>query len=171
MAPDHVVIRSGMCNVGHYSIVCSMQGLVAISLADSPIAAHESIIMSLWKGAVVATEGTMPSAWFEAAEEILCGGKAPYPYALDVRGTPFQLEVWRQLLMIPYGTVTTYSALAMRLGGGSHVRAVATAVAKNPCAVVIPCHRVLGRDGRLHGFRWGLERKHGLLAREGVATV
>lgn len=87
-------------------------------------------------------------------------------WPLDPRGTPFQLAVWDALRRVPAGTTTTYGNLAGLLGMPSAARAVARACAANPLAGAIPCHRVIGRDGSLTGYRWGLERKAMLLARE-----
>jgi AraC family transcriptional regulator of adaptative response/methylated-DNA-[protein]-cysteine methyltransferase len=83
-----------------------------------------------------------------------------------VRGTNFQVQVWRALLRIPTGVVTSYSDLAARIGHAGSARAVAGAVARNAVAVLIPCHRVLRASGALGGYRWGLERKRALLALE-----
>jgi AraC family transcriptional regulator of adaptative response/methylated-DNA-[protein]-cysteine methyltransferase len=85
---------------------------------------------------------------------------------LDVRGTAFQERVWRALTTIPAGTTTTYSELARALGSPSSARAVARACATNRIAVAIPCHRVVRTDGAPAGYRWGIERKRSLLARE-----
>jgi AraC family transcriptional regulator of adaptative response/methylated-DNA-[protein]-cysteine methyltransferase len=85
---------------------------------------------------------------------------------LDVQGTAFQRRVWEALRTIPAGTTTTYAALAASIGKSRAVRAVGTACGANKLAVAVPCHRVLGTDGQLHGYRWGLERKQALLARE-----
>ena len=87
---------------------------------------------------------------------------------LDLRGTEFQRQVWRVLREIPPGSTTTYTEVAERLGRPGSVRAVAQACAANPLAVIVPCHRVLRRDGHLTGYRWGIERKRALLAREGA---
>jgi len=86
---------------------------------------------------------------------------------LDVRGTAFQHRVWQALQAIPAGQRTTYSEVARRVGvSSSSVRAVARAIASNPVALVIPCHRVIAKDGTLSGYRWGVERKAALLERE-----
>lgn len=82
------------------------------------------------------------------------------------RGTPFQEEVWSALRAIPYGTTTTYAELARRIGRPSAVRAVGTANARNPLSIVVPCHRVVGTDGALHGYAGGLAAKTALLALE-----
>ncbi|MNQ62441.1 Methylated-DNA--protein-cysteine methyltransferase [compost metagenome] len=87
---------------------------------------------------------------------------------LAPRGTTFQQEVWQALQGIPYGQTTSYSELAERIGKPKSVRAVGTANGANPIAIVIPCHRVIGRDGSLTGYAGGLSRKAQLLKLEGV---
>lgn len=84
--------------------------------------------------------------------------------SLDLHGTTFQKRVWHSLLAIPYGQVRTYGQLAQQLA--SSPRAVGNAVGKNPVLLIIPCHRVVGQDGRLTGYSGGLERKRQLLAME-----
>jgi AraC family transcriptional regulator of adaptative response/methylated-DNA-[protein]-cysteine methyltransferase len=85
---------------------------------------------------------------------------------LDIRSTAFQRRVWAALRAIPHGTVTTYAGLARSLGMPNGARAVGSACAANPVAIVLPCHRVVRGDGGLGGYRWGLERKHQLIERE-----
>lgn len=85
----------------------------------------------------------------------------------DGGGTPFQRRVWRALRAIPAGRTLSYAALAARLEMPRAVRAVAHANARNPIAIVVPCHRVIGSDGSLRGYGGGLERKRWLLAHEG----
>jgi methylated-DNA-[protein]-cysteine S-methyltransferase len=82
---------------------------------------------------------------------------------LDPQGTPFQLQVWTELRMIPYGVTMTYGEVAYALGKPTASRAVGGANNRNPLPVVIPCHRVIGADGRLTGFAGGLETKQQLL--------
>lgn len=90
------------------------------------------------------------------------GGSLP----LDLHGTAFQWKVWRALTTIPAGETRTYTQVARSVGRPRAVRAVASACAANRVAVLVPCHRVVRRDGSLGGYRWGLERKARLLARE-----
>ena len=85
---------------------------------------------------------------------------------MDVRATAFQQRVWRELQTIPRGETRTYSEVAEAIGSPQSVRAVAGACAANPVAVVVPCHRVVGKDGSLTGYRWGVERKRWLLENE-----
>jgi AraC family transcriptional regulator of adaptative response/methylated-DNA-[protein]-cysteine methyltransferase len=94
------------------------------------------------------------------------------PLGLLVRGTNFQVKVWRALLQIPVGTVATYEDIARAVGSPSAVRAVGTAIGRNPVAFLIPCHRVIRTTGALGGYRWGLPRKRAMLAWEtGRAVV
>jgi AraC family transcriptional regulator of adaptative response/methylated-DNA-[protein]-cysteine methyltransferase len=85
---------------------------------------------------------------------------------IHLLGTPWQVKVWQALLAIPQGRVSTYRAIAGQIGNDSASRAVGTAVGRNPISWLIPCHRVLGSDGALHGYHWGLERKRAMLAVE-----
>jgi len=88
-----------------------------------------------------------------------------------VRATPFQLQVWRALLQVPEGAVTTYGRLADLIGRPGAARAVGTACGANPVGYLIPCHRVIRETGAVDGYRWGTARKRILLAREGGAAL
>jgi len=87
---------------------------------------------------------------------------------LDLRGTRFQRAVWRALLGIRPGCTSSYTEIAGRAGSPGAVRAAGAAIGRNPVSIIVPCHRVLGRDGTLTGYAGGLERKQALLQREGV---
>ncbi len=89
---------------------------------------------------------------------------------IEMRGSAFQREVWRALCEIPPGVTATYTDIANRIGRPNAVRAVAQACGANSLAVIVPCHRVVGRDGQLSGYRWGIERKRALLAREAAGN-
>jgi methylated-DNA-[protein]-cysteine S-methyltransferase len=97
------------------------------------------------------------------------GELTSFDLPLAPRGTPFQLRVWEALQQIPYGATTTYGKVATLLGDPKATRAVGLANGSNPIAIIIPCHRVIGADGRLTGYGGGMQRKHWLLAREGRA--
>jgi methylated-DNA-[protein]-cysteine S-methyltransferase len=101
--------------------------------------------------------------YFQGELEVLAG------IAADPGGTQFQRRVWSALRDLPVGCVVSYAELAARIGASGAVRAVAGANAANPIAVVIPCHRVIGSDGRLHGYAYGLERKQWLLDHESAS--
>jgi methylated-DNA-[protein]-cysteine S-methyltransferase len=99
--------------------------------------------------------------YFEGQEEA-------FDVPLDLRGTPFQVRVWRQLLDIPYGATVSYGEVARAIGNPRASQAVGAAVGKNPVPIVVPCHRVIGHDGSLVGFGGGLPTKEKLLKLEGV---
>jgi methylated-DNA-[protein]-cysteine S-methyltransferase len=99
-------------------------------------------------------------------EEYFAGERTSFDLELAPAGTEFQQRVWAMLREIPFGDTTTYGTLARRLGNPRTVRAVGLANGRNPIAVVIPCHRVIGADGSLVGFGGGLERKRALLDHE-----
>jgi methylated-DNA-[protein]-cysteine S-methyltransferase len=96
------------------------------------------------------------------------GEAATFHVPLDLVGTPFQRAVWRALLDIPFGATRTYGDIARRIGQPRAAQAVGMAVGANPLIVIVPCHRIIGRDARLTGFSSGLPRKIDLLQREGL---
>ncbi|KKB35397.1 Methylated-DNA--protein-cysteine methyltransferase [Bacillus thermotolerans] len=98
--------------------------------------------------------------------EFLQGTRQQFSLSVDYRGTPFQLDVWNALREIPYGQTWTYSDIADRINRPSAVRAVGTAIGANPLLITVPCHRVIGKNGSLTGYRGGLEMKTKLLELE-----
>lgn len=117
-------------------------------------------------------------AWREAPQDLALavqqlheyfhGQRQSFTLPLAPVGTPFQQRVWHELQRIPYGTTCTYGELAQRLEMPQAARAVGHANGQNPLAIVIPCHRVIGRDGRLRGYAGGVTLKQRLLAHEGA---
>lgn len=99
-------------------------------------------------------------------DEYFEGGRKSFNIPLEPSGTPFQKEVWAELLRIPYGATVSYSAVAKAIGRPSAVRAVAAAIGANPISIMVPCHRVIGSDGSLTGYAGGLPAKARLLALE-----
>ena len=104
-------------------------------------------------------------------KEYFAGKRTHFELPLAPRGTPFQLETWKELRKIPYGETITYGELARRLGKPNASRAVGAANGANPIPIVIPCHRVIGSDGALTGFGGGLDTKLKLLQLEGAMLV
>lgn len=101
-------------------------------------------------------------------DEYFAGRRQRFALRLAPQGTAFQREVWAALLEIPYGRTTCYAELARRIGRPKAMRAVGAANGANPIAVIVPCHRVIGRDGSLTGYAGGLARKELLLRLEGA---
>jgi len=100
-------------------------------------------------------------------DEYFSGSRRDFDLPLMLKGTGFQMEVWRLLMDIPYGATISYGELARRLGNPGAVRAVGLANNRNPLPIVVPCHRVIGADGSLTGYGGGLAIKEALLALEG----
>lgn len=113
-----------------------------------------------------AQDAPLLDAWIAALDDHLGRGGPRPDLPLDMRGTAFQMAVWRFLLSVPDGEVMSYGDVAAGIGKPRAVRAVASACAANRVGVLIPCHRVLRGDGNLGGYRWGLERKRALLEAE-----
>jgi methylated-DNA-[protein]-cysteine S-methyltransferase len=103
--------------------------------------------------------------------EYFAGERTGFELPTRVAGSEFQRQVWALLREIPYGRTTTYGEIARELGGRALARKVGNAVGHNPLSVIVPCHRVVGSDGRLTGYAGGLERKRFLLELEGVADL
>ncbi|KOX22902.1 MULTISPECIES: methylated-DNA--[protein]-cysteine S-methyltransferase [unclassified Streptomyces] len=127
------------------------------------------------RGAVVVEDGwtCAPGAFEEVAgqlREYFAGERERFEVPRDDRaGTEFQRRVWRALEEVPYGSTVSYGEIARRVGAaGAGVRAVGTAIGRNPLLVVRPCHRVIGADGALRGYAAGVERKERLLGLEGA---
>jgi len=99
-------------------------------------------------------------------DEYFAGARNAFDIALDLRGTPFQAAVWRELLALPFGSRSTYQEIARRIANPKAVRAAGTAIGRNPVSIIVPCHRVLGASGGLSGYAGGLQRKQYLLAHE-----
>ena len=100
-------------------------------------------------------------------DEYWTGRQRTFSIPLDLQGSPFQQKVWQSLLSIPWGKTRTFLDQARALGDPNSIRAVAAANGRNPVAIIVPCHRVLGSDGSLTGYAGGLERKQFLLELEG----
>jgi O-6-methylguanine DNA methyltransferase len=109
-------------------------------------------------------------AYVRELEEYFAGQRREFGFALDLRGTEFQLACWRALLAIPYGETRTYADIARTVGRPQGFRAVGMANNRNPIAIVVPCHRVIASDGTLCGYGGGLEIKRKLLELEGALS-
>lgn len=99
-------------------------------------------------------------------EGYFAGTRRSFDLPLDLHGTPFQLDVWRTLTSIPWGTTCAYRDIAMRIGRPAAIRAVGAANGANPISIIVPCHRLVGATGELRGYGGGLDRKAALLALE-----
>ena len=124
---------------------------------------------ALRDGWAAAGKHTVLDSAAEQLQAYFSGALQAFDLPLDISaGTPFQQAVWQEILRIQCGATTTYGAIAQQIGKASAVRAVGAAVGRNPLGIIVPCHRVIGRDGSLTGYAGGLERKVALLKIEKV---
>jgi AraC family transcriptional regulator, regulatory protein of adaptative response / methylated-DNA-[protein]-cysteine methyltransferase len=167
-AREQLRFAVGQCSLGAILVASSAKGVAAILIGSDPDALTRDLQDRFPKASLIGGD-----AAFEAMVAQVVGFvEAPHiglGLPLDVRGTAFQQRVWQALRDIPPGATASYSEIAARIGAPGAVRAVAGACAANTLAVAIPCHRVIRHDGALSGYRWGVERKRDLLAREAAA--
>jgi AraC family transcriptional regulator of adaptative response/methylated-DNA-[protein]-cysteine methyltransferase len=151
--------------LGWLVVAATARGVCAIELGASRAALAERMGRRFSRATLVGADPEL-DAWLDALVAFIATPSQRIELPLDVRGTAFQQRVWRALQAIPPGATLSYGELARRVGLPQGARAVARAVASNPAALAIPCHRVIASDGAIGGYRWGVERKRKLLARE-----
>ena len=156
----------GKCSLGSILVAATGKGICAILMDDDPEALLRDLQDRFPKAQLIGADRSFEQ-WVAKVIGLVEAPTIGLDLPLDVRGTAFQQRVWTALREIPPGIVVSYTQIADRVGTGKRsVRAVASAIAANPVAVAIPCHRVVRSDGALAGYRWGIERKQALLLRE-----
>lgn len=135
--------------LGAISLTASDKGITAVSFVEHT-PEHHSIPNSLVES-------------LQQLDEYFSGKRKIFSLALDPHGTPFQKQVWKELQTIPFGEKRSYLDIALKLGDKNSTRAVGAANGKNPIGIIIPCHRVIGENGKLTGYAGGLWRKEWLL--------
>jgi AraC family transcriptional regulator of adaptative response/methylated-DNA-[protein]-cysteine methyltransferase len=156
--------------VGQAIVAATERGICMTALGDDR-ASLEAELRQCFPSATLVAGDAVLAGWAERVVRFITQPGAPPDLPLDISGTAFQALVWRALQKIPPGQTASYSEIAAALGRKRAVRAVAQACASNKLAVFVPCHRVVRSDGDLAGYRWGIERKRALLARERAATA
>lgn len=162
---DRIQYAVGQCSLGRLLVAETAKGLCAILLGDDDAALLADLRSRFPHAAIAAASGDMPDVLAAVVQLVEAPG-TPINTTLDPRGTSFQRRVWQTLRDIPAGKTMSYADVARRIGAPGSARPVAQACAANPLAVAIPCHRVVRNDGGLSGYRWGVDRKRELLARE-----
>jgi AraC family transcriptional regulator of adaptative response/methylated-DNA-[protein]-cysteine methyltransferase len=162
--------RIGYCAArspfGWMIVGATERGMCWLALANTKAEA-ETTLREEFPEAELYRDPSLEETVNAALENVSESGEEPKPRTpLDLRGTVFQLRVWNALRQIPRGETRTYSQLAREMGEPNATRAVARACALNRVSVLVPCHRVVGVDGSLTGYRWGVERKRQLLEAE-----
>lgn len=149
--------------IGPVRLAATGGGVCKIALGDeSPQAFEEWLVRHVGQPAHDPQARLLKHAE-EQLRDYLEGQRQTFDLPLDMRGTPFQKQVWRSVASIPYGKTTTYGQIAGHLGRPNAARAVGAANGSNPLPIVIPCHRVIGADGSLCGYGGGLHIKETLL--------
>lgn len=146
-------------------------GLCCITLPNETLDTLQQWVSKHVPRAEMIQERTKLHPYIEQINEYLCGSRTSFAVPLDLRGTPFQIGVWRTLLAIPFGATRNYSEIATNMGRPTAVRAVGAANGANPIPIIVPCHRVVGKDGTLTGYRGGMQMKAELLRLEAQHRV
>jgi AraC family transcriptional regulator of adaptative response/methylated-DNA-[protein]-cysteine methyltransferase len=157
------------CPQGRVLVAATSRGVSAVYLGE-----HDQLLVRAlnaeYPAATIRSDAGTLGPWVRAIVKHLNGhlpgGERNLDLPLDVTATAFQRRVWGELKKIPYGTTRTYKQVAQALGKPTATRAVARACATNPVSIVVPCHRVVREDGKLAGYRWGLDRKKALIEQE-----
>lgn len=144
------------------------KGLLCVTLPNEPWETLRSYVRRHFPGAALERNDEQMAPYFDQFIAYFNGRLKQFTVQLDIKGTPFQKAVWDALQQIPYGCHTTYGEIAAQLKKPTASRAVGAAVGANPLPIVIPCHRVVGKNGRLVGYRGGLDVKAALLRLEGT---
>ncbi len=158
------------CALGRVLVAATERGISAVYLGDRDGELVAALREEYPAAAIRAASGEH-SKWVREIVRHLAGANPELDLPTDVAATAFQRRVWEALRAIPAGTTRTYSEVARSIGQPSAVRAVAHACATNPTSIVVPCHRVVRKDGTHGGYRWGLGRKKILLEREKAAAA
>lgn len=167
---SEIYFAIGECFLGSILVAQSNRGVCAILLGDDPSELLRDLQDRFPRAELIGGDDNFDQvvgqviSYIEEPEQ---GFRLP----LDMRGTSFQQEVWQALQQIPLGETKNYTDIGKFIGSPKAVRAVASACAANPLAVVVPCHRVVRSDGSLSGYRWGVERKRRLLDREAAKKL
>jgi O-6-methylguanine DNA methyltransferase len=165
---EGVVIGRIDTPIGKFGAVLTATGLARLTFPQEPFAACRAWA-ARWEPA--APLGAHDARLDDLAGQLRAyfdGARPPFDMPLDLRGTPFQVAVWELVRRVGYGETRAYAQIAAALGRPAAVRAVGAANGANPVPIVVPCHRIIGRDGRLVGYGGGLELKRRLLELEGV---
>lgn len=165
MPADWLSITHYPSPLGPLTVVTGPAGLCRLSFPGEAPGTTRSYLAQKSRGATINVDenGSSCREVLRQLDEYFDGRRFSFSLRLDLRGTPFQLAVWSALQKIPYGTTCSYSHIARVIGRPGAVRAVGQAIGRNPVGIIIPCHRVIGKDGRLVGFLGGLATKEWLL--------
>lgn len=173
MTPEPLVVYWDMLQYNEWTfhLAATDKGLCCITLPNETFDTLQQWVKKHAAGANLMHDTDKLHPYIVQVEEYIQARRSAFLLPLDLRGTPFQVQVWKTLLQIPYGTTRTYSEIAAQLGRRKAVRAVGAANGANPIPIVVPCHRVVGKNGALTGYRGGVDMKAALLTLEGATLT
>jgi AraC family transcriptional regulator of adaptative response/methylated-DNA-[protein]-cysteine methyltransferase len=157
----------GRSSLGDFVAASSDRGLVLVEFASS---GEVELMRDRFPDAEIIEGSPMMDATVERLAELIEHPDLPSDLPIDMRGSTFEIGVWEALRRIPPGETVSYGEIAARIGSPREAREVAEACAANRLAVVVPCHRVVKKDGSISGYRWGFRRKRALIERERAAA-
>jgi AraC family transcriptional regulator of adaptative response/methylated-DNA-[protein]-cysteine methyltransferase len=162
---QRIAFTVALCALGQVLVAATERGICAVKLGDDA-GALEAILRREFSAAEISRDDAAHRDWVQAVLGFIAGSTPHLDLPLDVRATAFQKQVWDALRRIPYGETLSYAGVAEAIGQPKAVRAVAQACGANPTALIVPCHRVIAKNGSLGGYHWGAERKRRLLQQE-----
>lgn len=147
-------------------LAASDKGLSYVGSQQKPFDEMRDWVSRHYPGSILVQDDARMETYVMELSEYLEGTRQSFSIPFDYKGTPFQHDVWKALCEIPYGQTWSYSDIATHIQKPSAVRAVGTAIGANPMLIIVPCHRVIGKNGTLTGYRGGLDMKLKLLQLE-----
>jgi AraC family transcriptional regulator of adaptative response/methylated-DNA-[protein]-cysteine methyltransferase len=164
-AGENVRYATASSPIGRVLVAATPRGVCAVKLGDSD-GKLIALLQEEFPKAQIARGDASMGAMVDRVVSAIEGRSPATDVPLDIRGTAFQMRVWKELQKIPFGETRSYGEIARRIGQPTASRAVAQACGANPACVIVPCHRVVSADGGLGGYHWGADRKRELLDRE-----
>jgi len=158
----------GDSSLGNFIVAMSQRGIVALDFTE-PGLEFLAMLRQRFPGATLVEDPQSLAETVARVSALIERPERTSDLALDLRGSDFELRVWAALKQIPPGMTASYGEIAARIGAPRETREVGEACASNRLAILIPCHRVVKKDGTIAGYRWGVRRKRALLAREQAA--
>jgi AraC family transcriptional regulator, regulatory protein of adaptative response / methylated-DNA-[protein]-cysteine methyltransferase len=164
---DTIRYAAGQSSLGSFVAALSERGLAMVEFGE----VNETGLRACFPEASLIEDPAALQATLGRLRALIEHPESDGDFALDLRGSAFELKVWHALREIPAGTTATYGEIAARVGSPREAREVGEACAANRLAVVVPCHRIVKKDGSVSGYRWGVRRKRELLEREHGACL
>jgi O-6-methylguanine DNA methyltransferase len=163
---ETLVIASMESPIGELTLVASVRGLFYVFLPVNGRVMTDALLKTAFPGVRIVRDEARLAGPIRQIREYFSGKRKAFSVGLDLQGTEFQKKVWKALVEVPYGDTESYSGIARRIRRPGAARAVGAACGANPIPILIPCHRIVGRDGSLTGFAGGLRMKEKLLELE-----